>query len=39
MQVLKFGGSSMGTAESISNVLSIVRQRAERGLLPLLFLP
>src|SRR6056297_573637 len=31
MQVLKFGGSSMGTAESISNVLSIVKQRAERG--------
>jgi aspartokinase/homoserine dehydrogenase 1 len=31
MQVLKFGGSSMGTVESISNVLSIVRQRAERG--------
>ena len=31
MQVLKFGGSSMGTAESISNVLKIVEQRAERG--------
>lgn len=31
MQVLKFGGSSMGTAESISNVLNIVGQRAEKG--------
>lgn len=31
MHVLKFGGSSMGTAESISNVLTIVKQRAERG--------
>lgn len=31
MQVLKFGGSSMGTAESISSVLNIIKQRAERG--------
>ncbi len=29
MHVLKFGGSSMGTAESISSVLSIVKKRAE----------
>jgi len=31
MQVLKFGGSSMGSAESISSVLSIITQRAESG--------
>ncbi|REL33409.1 bifunctional aspartate kinase/homoserine dehydrogenase I [Rhodohalobacter sp. SW132] len=31
MQVLKFGGSSMGTAESISSVISIVKKRAESG--------
>lgn len=31
MHVLKFGGSSMGTAESISSVLSIVKKRAETG--------
>ena len=31
MQVLKFGGSSMGSAESIANVLSIVKQKAEKG--------
>ncbi|NBC25464.1 MAG: bifunctional aspartate kinase/homoserine dehydrogenase I [Bacteroidetes bacterium] len=31
MQVLKFGGTSMGTVESIKSVLSIVKDRAEAG--------
>jgi len=31
MQVLKFGGSSMGSAGSLTSVLSIIKQRAESG--------
>ncbi|CAN5355237.1 bifunctional aspartate kinase/homoserine dehydrogenase I [soil metagenome] len=31
MQVLKFGGSSMGSAGSLSSVLSIIKQRVETG--------
>ena len=31
MKVLKFGGSSVGSAENIENVVSIIRQKSAEG--------